>query len=264
MKHHSPPHRPFPPVLSFHHMSVKYRHHIALENLNGQICSGSLLAVLGPNGGGKSTFLKTLVGFLKPFKGTFKRQGITMRQIAYLPQQTDIDRSFPLTVREVVAMGLTQEQGFFSNLEGTCEKAVREALAQVGLVQHLDRPLHTLSGGQFQRALFARLSVQKAALILLDEPFAAIDYATIDDLMKLIMSWHQEGKTIIVVTHDLDLVRTYFPETLVLAKKIIAWGPTVEVLTLDHLRMAKRLSRGWENHLQSKPDEFLTSVVLPQ
>lgn len=256
MKQHLSP--PFP-ILSFNHMSVKYRDQFALQGLNGQINAGSLIAVLGPNGGGKSTLLKTLSGFLKPFKGSVKCQGISARQIAYLPQQADIDRSFPLTVREVVAMGLTQERGFFGDLEGICEKSIREALAQVGLTQHLNRSLHTLSGGQFQRTLFARLSVQKSHLILLDEPFSAIDHATIEDLMKLVMGWHQEGKTILVVTHDLELIRTYFPETLLLAKKVIAWGSTSEVLTLDNLRRAKKLSCDWENRLELKSDEFLTT-----
>jgi zinc/manganese transport system ATP-binding protein len=248
------------PIVSFTHMSVKYRDQLALQDINGHINSGSLTAILGPNGGGKSTLLKTLSGFLKPFRGSVKYQGINARQIAYLPQQADIDRSFPLTVREVVAMGLTQERGFLGDLEGIYEKNIREALAQVGLTQHFNRSLHTLSGGQFQRALFARLSIQKSDLILLDEPFSAIDHSTIEDLMKLVLNWHQEGKTILIVTHDLELIKKYFSETLLLAKKIIAWGSTPEVLTLDNLRKAKKLSCDWENRLELEPDEFLTTL----
>ncbi len=243
-------------LLTFQNLAVKYRHQLALKNLTGQIPEGSLMAILGPNGGGKSTFLKTIIGFHLPYKGTLRRHHIAQEQIAYLPQHADIDRSFPLTVREVVAMGLIQEHGFFSNLENICEKKIKEALDQVGLGKHRDRALNTLSGGQFQRVLFARLSLQKAQLILLDEPFAAMDHTTIEDLMKLILSWHHQGKTILVVTHDFELVRTYFPQTLLLAKQVIAWGDTAEVLTLDHLRKAKNLSCHWENQLELETDEF--------
>lgn len=244
------------PLLSFHNLSVKYRDQMALKNLTGQIEEGSLTAILGPNGGGKSTFLKTLMNFHKPFKGSIKRRDLSQDQIAYLPQHTEIDRSFPLTVREVVAMGLTQEHGFFNNLDQIYDQKIKEALNQVGLSKHIDRALNTLSGGQFQRVLFARLSLQRSQLILLDEPFAAMDHTTIEDLMKLILNWHHQGKTILVVTHDFELVRTYFSQTMLLAKEMIAWGNTKDVLTLDHLRKAKTLSCHWENHLDLESNEF--------
>ncbi|MGI4852196.1 MAG: metal ABC transporter ATP-binding protein [Janthinobacterium lividum] len=248
------------PLLSFHNLSVKYRDQIALKNITGQIDAGSLIAILGPNGGGKSTFLKTLIGFHQPFKGTLKQPHLHQSQMAYLPQHTDIDRSFPLTVREVVAMGLTQEHGFFNNLEHIYDQKIKEALAQVGLSKHIDRALNTLSGGQFQRTLFARLSLQCSDLILLDEPFTAMDHTTIEDLMKLILNWHNQGKTILVVTHDFELVQTYFSQTMLLAKEIIAWGDTKDVLTLDNLRKAKTLSCHWENQLDLDTTEILGSL----
>lgn len=248
------------PLLSFHNLSVKYRDQTALKNLTGQIDAGSLIAILGPNGGGKSTFLKTLMGFHQPFKGTIKQPYLRQNQMAYLPQHTDIDRSFPLTVREVVAMGLTQEHGFFNNLDHIYDQKIKEALAQVGLSKHIDRALNTLSGGQFQRTFFARLSLQRSDLILLDEPFTAMDHTTIEDLMKLILNWHDQEKTILVVTHDFELVRTYFSQTILLAKEIIAWGDTKDVLTLDHLRKAKTLSCHWENQLDLDITEILGSL----
>ena len=248
------------PLLSFHNLSVKYRDQIALKNVTGQIDAGNLIAILGPNGGGKSTFLKTLMGFHQPFKGTIKQPYLHQNQMAYLPQHTDIDRSFPLTVREVVAMGLTQEHGFFNNLNHVYDQKIKEALTQVGLSKHIDRALNTLSGGQFQRTLFARLSLQRSNLILLDEPFTAMDHTTIEDLMKLILTWHNQGKTILVVTHDFELVRTYFSQTMLLAKEIIAWGDTKDVLTLDHLRKAKTLSCHWENQLDLDTTEILGSL----
>jgi zinc/manganese transport system ATP-binding protein len=248
------------PLLTFNNMSVKYRDQLVLDSLNGYVMPGSLTAILGPNGGGKSTFLKTILGFLVPCKGSLKRKGLTLSEIAYLPQRADIDHSFPLVVRDVVAMGLIQEKGFFSSLEIRCEESIYKALTQVGLKNYSNRSLHTLSGGQFQRVLFARLSLQKSSLILLDEPFSGIDHTTIEDLMRLIISWHQEGKTIMVVTHDFELVRTYFPDSLLLGRKIIAWEKTSEVLTLEHLKMAKKLSSEWENHLELEANNFLTPV----
>ena len=247
------------PIIHLQQLCVKYQEQWALKNIQGQILKGSLIAVLGPNGGGKSTLLKTLAGLLKPVKGSCYMEGISARQIGYLPQYGEIDRSFPLTVSEVVAMGLTQHQGFFGSLRGVGDQAIQAALSQVGLCRQRHRLLHALSGGQLQRVLFARLAVQQAEVILLDEPFAAIDHTTVQDLMAIILKWHAQGRTILMVTHDLELVRTHFTEAMLLAKEMIAWGPTAEVLTSSHLKTAKSLSCHWENRLDSAMYEPFTT-----
>ncbi len=234
------------PLVSIQGLSVTYKDCFALEGISGTFHKGTLTAVIGPNGGGKSTFLKTLMGLIKPEEGSLTFHEIGLKKIAYLPQQSEIDRSFPLTVRDAIALGLCPREGFFSRFDKSILGRVDQALQRVGLPSCGKRSLHTLSGGQLQRVLFARLIVQDADLILLDEPFNAVDPYTIEDLMRLIVAWQKEGRTVVVVSHDIDLVREFFPETLLIARKLLGWGRTEEVVTLDLLRDAKKLSRTWE------------------
>ncbi len=240
-----------PPLVTIRGLSVTYKECLALEGVSGTLRKGTLTAVIGPNGGGKSTFLKTVRGLIKPEEGSLTFHGIGPDKIAYLPQQSEIDRSFPLTVRDVIALGLCPQEGFFSRFDKSILTRVDQALQRVGLPSCGKRALHTLSGGQLQRVLFARLIVQDADLILLDEPFNAVDPYTIEDLMRLIVGWQKEGRTVVVVSHDIDLVREYFPETLLIARKALGWGDTEDVVTLDLLRDAKKLSRTWETCVES-------------
>lgn len=227
-------------------MTIAYDEHTAIEDLTGSFDAGSMTAIVGPNGGGKTTLLKAIKGFVKPSHGTLKFNGHSRRHVAYLPQTPEIDRRFPLTVRDVAAMGLCSRYGFFKPISKHASQLVDEALLAVGLENCANRPLHALSGGQFQRLLFARLSLQDAQIILLDEPFAAIDAPTMDILAGLLKSWQNEGKAIITVLHDLDIVRAFFPTTLILAKTAIAWGETKKVLTSVNLKRAKTESSSWE------------------
>src|SRR5690606_7053096 len=220
-----------PPPLCLKHLTVSYKKNLALQDLSGTLPSGTLTAVVGPNGGGRSTLLKVLAGMVRPTSGGVKCNGLSMKDIAYLPQQADIDRTFPLTVCDVVAFGLCQKKGFFSRLTLYSKDLIMGALEEVGMADCAHRSLDTLSGGQFQRVLLARLSLQEASVILLDEPFAAIDRYTIDDVMSLIHRWHGQGRSIIVVCHDLDLVRDHFPNTLLLARRCLGWGKTEDILT---------------------------------
>jgi zinc/manganese transport system ATP-binding protein len=229
-------------------LNVAYNSHPAIQDLSGTFQSGTLTAVIGPNGGGKSTLLKTIKGFIRPSSGTITCSGVALNEITYLSQSSEIDRSFPLPVRDVVAMGLCSEAGFFRRFSSSqCEK-IMQALDSVGLLDCADRSLHTLSGGQFQRVLFARMALQNASIVLLDEPFAAIDSSTMEALALLLCEWQKQGRTIIAVLHDLDIVREFFPKTLVLARQSIAWGDTKEALTLDNLRKAKFYSRNWNSN----------------
>lgn len=208
-------------------LTVSYDRHPAVHHLSGSFAVGSLTAVVGPNGAGKSTLLKAIVGFLKPDEGRIVRGP----EIAYLPQVAEIDREFPIRVGDFVAAGAWTRCGGF----GALTADVDAALGAVGMQSFAARGIGTLSGGQFQRMLFARLILQDAPVILLDEPFAAIDARTVADLMRLIETWHAAGKTIVAVLHELDLARAAFPQTLLLMREAVAWGPTREVLTPERL-----------------------------
>jgi zinc/manganese transport system ATP-binding protein len=163
-----------------------------------------------------------------------------------LPQAPDIDRSFPIAVYDMVAMGLWHSRGMFSGITAKDHDAVAAAIAAVGLTGFERRPIGTLSGGQVQRMLFARLVAQDARLILLDEPFAAIDARTTAELLGLVQRWHGEHRTVLAALHDVDLVKAMFPETLLLAREAVAWGPTREVLTADNLNKARRMCEAFD------------------
>ncbi len=233
-------------VVDCQDLYVKYRDQSAIDGLTCAFPSASLTAIIGPNGGGKSTLLKAIKGFIRPASGRIKCRNTKQQQIAYLPQHPEIDRSFPISVYDIVAMGACPNVGFFKRFSDDCQKKILQALEEVGLADYRDRPLHTLSGGQFQRMLFARLALQDAKVILLDEPFAAIDASTMEALSQLLCKWQKQGKTIIAVLHDLDIVRDFFPSTLLLARSCVAWGPTKKVLTLENLRRSKATSLKWD------------------
>ena len=232
--------------LRFHNLTLGYDRHPAVHHLDGIVNGGALVAVVGPNGAGKSTLFKGIAGTLKPLAGAIMRDGIEGRGVAYLPQAPDIDRSFPIGVYDMVAMGLWRSRGVLGGITGKDHCAIEAAIAAVGLTGFERRPIGTLSGGQMQRMLFARLVAQDARLILLDEPFAAIDARTAAELLALVQRWHGEGRTVLAALHDVDLVRATFPETLLLAREPVAWGPTREVLTPENLNKARRMCEAFD------------------
>ena len=236
------------PAISFHNVTLGYDRHPAVHHITGEVARGELLAVVGPNGAGKSTLLKGIVGELKPLSGSLTLNGLTKRDIAYLPQVVEIDRSFPITVFDCVAMGLWRELGALSGLGRRGHDEVVRALDTVGLVELADRPVGSLSGGQFQRVLFARLLLQDAAVILLDEPFRAVDTKTVADLIRLIERWHREGRTVLAALHDIDQVRAHFPRTLLLAREVVGWGETLSVLTPANLARSRQLTEAFDVH----------------
>jgi zinc/manganese transport system ATP-binding protein len=212
---------------------------------------GSLTAVVGPNGAGKSTLFKGIVGALKPLAGSIERDGLDARDIAYLPQVTEIDRSFPINVYDVVAMGLWRRKGAFGGIGGKDHRAIEAAIAAVGLTGFEPRPIGTLSGGQLQRMLFARLLLQDARVIVLDEPFTAIDAKTSADLLDLVQRWHRERRTVLAALHDIDLVRANFPQALLLAREPVAWGATAEVLTAENLAKARHMCEAFDEYAEA-------------
>jgi zinc/manganese transport system ATP-binding protein len=237
--------------LRFRDLTLGYDRHPAVHHLDGKVETGALIAVVGPNGAGKSTLFKGIVGTLKPLAGSIERNGFDVRQIAYLPQAAEIDRSFPITVYDLVAMGLWRSVGPFRSVGLKEHAAISTAISTVGLNGFEQRPIGTLSGGQMQRMLFARLILQEARVIVLDEPFSAIDTKTCADLMQLIQLWHQERRTVIAATHDLDLVREHFPHTLLLAREPVAWGSTHTTLTPDNLIKARQMCEAFDDSAEA-------------
>lgn len=216
----------------------------ALTRLSGQIKAGSLTAITGPNGGGKSTLLKALAGLLEPQQGQFVRPALRAFEIGYLSQAAEFDPQFPISIRDFVSLGRLAERGVFRQLTPSDQTQIDEALRIAGLEKQQNSTLDTLSGGQLQRARFARLAAQNAKLLLLDEPLSAVDSHTSQDLIQLIRSWNVAGKTILIVLHETSLVRDLCPETLLLATEAIAWGPTAAVLTPENRKRAQAITAG--------------------
>lgn len=233
-------------ALTFQNLTLGYDSLPAIQRLEAEIAEGSLTAVVGPNGAGKSTLLKGVVGALSPLDGAVRFGSLRRDDIAYLPQQAEIDRSFPLSVMDLVAMGLWREIGAFGALNVTCRARVRDAIASVGLTGLEHRSIGSLSGGQMQRVLFARLLLQDTRLVLLDEPFNAIDARTMADLLRLMHDWHEEGRTILAVLHDYEIVSAHFPDTLMLARELVAHGPTTQVLTAENQFRARQMCEACE------------------
>jgi zinc/manganese transport system ATP-binding protein len=232
-------------AIDLHDLTVTYERRPAVHHVSGRFAAGSLTAIVGPNGAGKSTLIKAIAGTLKPAVGRVDRGTLKTRHIGYLPQAAEIDRSFPLSVVDTVMMGAWRSIGAFRGATRQHAEQARQALLAVGLEGFEQRSISSLSSGQFQRVLFARLLLQDASVILLDEPFNAIDARTTRDLLKLINTWHGQGRTVIAVLHDIEQVRQHFPSTLLLARETIAWGNTADILHESNLRRAKNMAEHW-------------------
>jgi zinc/manganese transport system ATP-binding protein len=237
-------------AISLHDLTVAYHRHPAVHHLSGEFARGSLTAVVGPNGAGKSSLLDALVGRLSAASGRVDIARDLVGRIAYLPQQSQIDRSFPVRVLDVAQLGHWGRLPWWSGATEAQHNQALRALATVGLSGFEDRWVNEMSVGQFQRLLFARLLLQDAPVILLDEPFTAIDERTCADLLVLVARWHAEGRTIVAVLHDIHQVHHHFPHTLLLAREAVAWGPTSEVLNTQNLARAREISLHWDSHAE--------------
>lgn len=225
------------PVLRLHDVALGHRGHAAFEGLSGCFSQGSLTAVVGANGAGKTTLLQGLMGLLVPLCGRVERS-LPTRAMAYLTQVHAINREAPVTVVDFVSLGLWNQTGSLRGVRVPDRLRIAEAIAALGLCGLEKAWISDLSGGQFQRVRFARLLVQDAAVVLLDEPFAGIDAQTVQVLMVLIARWHVQGKLVVAVLHDMALVRQHFPRTLMLAGAASAWGATADVLASGGLTEA--------------------------
>ena len=229
--------------IELRNVSLAYGRHPALSGISGKFAAGSLTAVVGPNGAGKSSLLDVLAGIRRPTGGEVICPARGRRRLAFLPQQADIDRDYPVTVFEFVALGLWRAFGAMRRPSQEDMQAVDDAIAAVGPRSLTSRRIGELSVGQMQRVLFARLIVQDAEVILLDEPFAAVDERTTAELLALVAAWHRRGRIVVAVMHDLAQVRAHFPDTLVLARTPIAWGDTASVLTEANLARAREAAQ---------------------
>ncbi len=236
-----------PAQLQFRDVTLGYDRHPAVHHLSGSIAPGALIAIVGPNGAGKSTLFRGIVGILKPLAGSIGLGDLTVRDIAYLPQSADIDRGFPISVFDFVGAGLWRHAGLFGGLGKPAQIKIADALAAVGLNGFENRSIGTLSGGQMQRMLFARVLLQDARMIVLDEPFNAIDAKASADLLGLVRRWHGEQRTVLAALHDMDVVRANFPETLLLARTPVSWGATAQVLTAENLLEARRMCEAFDD-----------------
>lgn len=205
---------------------VRYGHHVAIHDVSGSFSLGSLTAMAGPNGAGKSTLLKVIAGIIPPNSGSVIISPICRGKIAYLPQSASIARDFPISVMQMVCTGFWSQIGDMGRITDAMMDKAHAALVSVGLQGLEQQPITAMSGGQFQRLLFARVILQDPMLIMLDEPFASVDEATTARLIQVLLDWHAQGRTIVCVLHDLLLIRKYFPESFLLAGKCLGRGHT--------------------------------------
>jgi len=226
-------------------LTVSYDRHPAVHHLSAEIPAAEMTAIVGPNGAGKSTLLKAMLGLAPRIEGRIE---CSARRIAYLPQQAEVDRSFPISVLDTVLLGRWSRFGGFGAAKHVDIHDAQHAIEAVGLSGFERRPIDTLSVGQFQRVLFARLLLQDADLVLLDEPFAAIDSKTVNDLMAVIQRWRAEQRTVVAVLHDLDQVRRDFPNTILMARELVDAGPTARVLSAENLLRARAMAEAWDEH----------------
>ena len=222
-------------VAQLRELSLGYSSLTLFTGLSMSIDAGATLAVLGANGTGKSTFVKALLGLVQPLAGQILWPTGRPRQIGYLSQMTDFDHRFPLRVRDLVASGAWRGFALWSGLDRSARARVASALEETAIASLADCPLHTLSAGQLQRALFARVIVQNAPLILLDEPFAGVDQSTEEHLLAIIDRWRDQGRAVVLIVHDLSSVLDRCNKVLLLGDGHASYGSMATILTPERL-----------------------------
>jgi ABC-type Mn2+/Zn2+ transport system ATPase subunit len=233
-----------PVVLDVKHLSAGYTVDLAIEDISFTVCQGERIALVGPNGAGKSTLLKAVVGLLRTNGGLVFIHGDASQQatrhVAYVPQFGEVDWNFPVSVWDVVMMGRARHIGWFrfplaNSVHAT---AVRQALNRLGLLDHADRPIGELSGGQKRRVFIGRALAQGANILLLDEPFAGVDARAQEALMEVLDSLQRDGVTVLLATHDLTLASSRFDRIVLLHKNLVAFGTAADVFKPDLLAQA--------------------------
>lgn len=229
-----------PPPLSVYDLTVAYSRKPVVWDVGFEVAAGQLMGVVGPNGAGKSTLLKAILdliprasGRISVFGGTYASQ---RARVGYVPQRESVDWDFPVSAVDVVTMGLYREIGWFRRIRREHRERAMWAMERVGIAELANRQISQLSGGQQQRTFLARALVQSADLYLMDEPFAAVDAATELAIVEVLRELRREGKTVVVIHHDLQTVPHYFDRVLLLNMRVVAEGPTAEVFTPENLQ----------------------------
>lgn len=230
------------PVIQVQNLTVSYHHKPVLWDVNFALPQGQIIGVIGPNGSGKTTLLKSIMGLLPVDTGEVKLFGLPLKKvrgrISYVPQRESVDWDFPANIEDVVLMGRYRKDNLFKPLNKRDKEIAKEAMEQVGLLDLAKRPIAQLSGGQQQRVFIARALAQQADLYLMDEPFVGVDAATEDAILKLLTKMRDEGKTVIIVHHDLQTAHSFFDSIVLLRTRLIAAGPKQEVFTTKNLQDA--------------------------
>lgn len=220
-------------ALTIDQLTVNYDKTPVLWDVHCVIPQGKLVGVIGPNGAGKSTLLKALLGMVKPLSGKVEFFGQPLKKVqqrvAYVPQRSSVDWDFPISAFEVVLMGRYGKLGYLKWPKMADREAARHALDMVGMLPYADRQISQLSGGQQQRIFIARALLQDADIYLMDEPFAGVDMATEKAIIALMDNLKVQGKTLLVVHHDLTTVNAYFDWVIMLNTCLIACGPVADV-----------------------------------
>ncbi len=230
------------PAISIKGLSHSYGNKRILTNINLNIPMGTLCGVIGPNGAGKSTLFKCILKLIDYDFGDIdvlnKEIQDVRKQVAYVPQKDEVDWDFPATVLDIVLMGRYPFKSIFSRLNKDDKDAARKALVDLGIEQFADRQIGQLSGGQQQRVFIARALVQDADIYFLDEPFVGVDIATEEKIISILQRLAIEGKTILVVHHDLSTVKQYFDRVILLNQRLVASGLTDQAFTDKNISMA--------------------------
>ena len=226
--------------LSIHDLTVAYRHKPVLWNVDLDLPQGKLIAIVGPNGAGKSTLIKAVLDLVPRISGDVSIFGQPYAKqralVGYVPQRESVDWMFPVSALDVVAMGRYGKIGWFRRLNREHRDAAMRALQRVGLEEFAHRQISQLSGGQQQRVFLARALAQESQLYLMDEPFAAVDAATEESIVTLLRELRDTGRTAVVVHHDLETVREYFDQVILINMRVVAYGDAQEVFTKENLR----------------------------
>ena len=229
-------------VISVEDLSVSYERKRVLSNIYLHLRAGHIYGVLGQNGAGKSTLFKAILGLLETASGEIKINGLPIeamrKEVVYVPQKSEVDWSFPATVYDVVLMGRYPHKSVFSRLNAADHAKAKAAMDELDITNLQKRQIGELSGGQQQRVFLARALCQEADVFLLDEPFVGVDITTEEKIIQVLKRLAAEGKTLLVVHHDLSTVTTYFDQVILLNQRLVAYGPTPEVFVEENIAKA--------------------------
>ncbi|WP_019377620.1 metal ABC transporter ATP-binding protein [Virgibacillus halodenitrificans] len=241
--------------ISVDQLHVSYYGKEAVRDVSFSIMPGSLVGIIGPNGAGKSTLLKAVLGLIPSDKGIVKVRGeevkLVRKKLAYVPQRSNIDWDFPISVIDTVLIGTYPKLKIFKRPKKEDKKLAMECLEKVGMAEFKDRQIGELSGGQQQRVFLARALAQQAEIFFLDEPFVGIDISSEETIIKVLKELRDQGKTILVVHHDLSKANDYFQQLILLNQELIKFGNVDEVMSPE------TISRAYQGQLS-----FLKELVV--